>query len=65
MLQFFWIVKTNLLKPSSPIIKSKHKHKNSSSTHKTFDLSCKIKQLIQNYFIFTQNQTLPLNNKES
>ena len=36
----------------------KHKSPNLSYTVKTFDLSCYIKQLIQNYVIFTQNQTL-------
>ncbi len=34
-----------------------HKSPNLSYTVKTFDLSCYIKQLLQNYVIFTQNQT--------
>ena len=36
----------------------KYKSPNLSYTVKTFDLSCYIKQLLQNYVIFTQNQTL-------
>ncbi len=34
-----------------------HKSPNLSYTVKTLDLSCYIKQLLQNYVIFTQNQT--------
>ncbi len=34
-----------------------HKSPKLSYTVKTFDLSCYIKELLQNYVIFTQNQT--------
>lgn len=40
----------------------KHKSPNLSYTVKIFDLSYYIKQLLQNYVIFTQNQTLFSNN---